>query len=514
MKRSAERRARPAEAAEQKPRRRGKGEADLPPAFVEFMLQRWKAPPTRRPPKVPGLAQYAARRRALSALFPGEVLVIPTGHERVRSNDTHYPFRPGTEFAYLTGNHEPDAVLVLEPKGRGHRSLLFVDPNPGKTDKTFFTDRHKGELWVGPRLGVEGSRHRYGVDEGRPLETLAAFARSLKGAKVRVLAGASAPTEALFARRRRAGSGADAELAQALSELRLVKDALEIRELEGAAAATKRALEDALRGLPRARSERELEAAFVARALAEGGGVGYGTIVAAGANACRLHWTRNDGAVRRGELVLIDGGVEARSLYTADVTRTFPVSGRFSPAQRAVYDVVRAAQRAAIEAVEPGADFLAPHRAATRALAEGLIALGVLRAPLDEAVDEKKQYYKRYTLHGTSHMLGLDVHDCARARKESYREGKLAAGMVLTIEPGLYFQPDDLTVPARLRGIGVRIEDDVLVTARGRRVLTAAIPREADEVEAWLAGLWGGARGEGAKAAPARRTPRAAPAAP
>ncbi len=488
----------------------------MPPAFVEFMLQRWKAPPTRLPPKVPGLAQYVERRQALSALFPGELLVIPTGHERVRSNDTHYPFRPGTEFAYLTGNHEPDAVLVLEPKGRrGHRALLFVDPNPGKTDATFFTDRHKGELWVGPRLGIDASRHRYGVDEGRPLETLAAFARSLKGVHVRVLGGASAPTEACFARRRRVSGQADAELGQALSELRLIKDALEIRELEGAAAATKRALEDALRGLPEARSERDLEAAFVARALAEGGGVGYGTIVAAGANACRLHWTRNDGEVRRGELVLIDGGVEARSLYTADVTRTFPVSGRFSPAQRAVYDIVRAAQRAAVEAVTPGADFLAPHHAATRALAEGLIALGVLRMPLEEAIDKKKQFYKRYTLHGTSHMLGIDVHDCARARKENYREGKLAAGMVLTIEPGLYFQPDDLTVPAHLRGIGVRIEDDVLVTARGRRVLTAEIPREADEVEAWLAGLWGRPRAAvaGAKTKTGgRRASRAAPA--
>ncbi|HEU4405204.1 MAG TPA: aminopeptidase P family protein [Polyangiaceae bacterium] len=497
MTRSRERRARPAEAT-QKPRRRGKGEAGLPAAFVEFMLQRWKAPPAKPPPKVPGLGRYAARRRALSERFAGEVLVIPTGHERVRANDTHYPFRPGSEFAYLTGNHEPDAVLVLEPAGRGgHRSILFVDPNPGKTDPTFFTDRHKGELWVGPRLGVEASRRRYGVDEGRPLDELGAYARSVK-ARVRVVRGHSRATEALFEKRRRAGDDADAKLAEALGELRLRKDALEVRELEGAIAVTKRALEDALRRLPSARTERELEAAFVARALAEANGVGYGTIVAGGANACRLHWTRNDGPVRAGELVLIDGGVEARSLYTADVTRTFPVSGRFSPAQREVYEIVRAAQRAAVEAVAPGAEFLAPHRAATRALAEGLARLGVLKGPLDEALDEKKQYYKRYTLHGTSHMLGLDVHDCARARKELYREGKLAAGMVLTIEPGLYFQPDDLTVPARLRGIGVRIEDDVLVTARGRRVLSEAIPREADEIEAWLAELWGGARGRGA----------------
>lgn len=504
MTRSRERRARPDEAA-QKPRRRGKGEAGLPAAFVDFMLQRWKAPPAKPPPKVPGLARYAERRREVAKRFSGEVLVIPTGHERVRANDTHYPFRPGTEFAYLTGNHEPDAVLVLEPAGRGkHRSILFVDPNPGKTDSTFFTDRHKGELWVGPRLGVEASRQRYGVDEGRSLEELGAYARSLK-VPVRVLLGHSPSTEALFEKRRRSVDKADAGLAEALGELRLIKDDLEIGELEGAIATTKRALEDALRLLPKVKSERELEAAFVARALTEANGVGYGTIVAGGANACRLHWTRNDGPVRAGELVLIDGGVEAKSLYTADVTRTFPVSGRFSPAQREVYEIVRAAQRAAIEAVTPGADFLAPHRAATKTLAEGLVALGVLKGSLDEALDEKNQFYKRYTLHGTSHMLGLDVHDCARARKELYREGKLAAGMVLTIEPGLYFQPDDLTVSARLRGIGVRIEDDVLVTARGRRVLSQAIPREADEIEAWLAGLWGATTGGRAKAGARRR---------
>jgi Xaa-Pro aminopeptidase len=509
MKRSQERHVRPAEAP-RKPRRRGKAEAApaTPPALVEFMLTRWKAPAARPPAPVPGLAHYEARRRALSARFAGEVLVIPTGHERVRANDTHYPFRPGSEFAYLTGNHEADVVLVLAPSGRrGHRSILFVEPNPGKTDATFFTDRHKGELWVGPRLGVEASCQRYGVDEARPLAELKAFADEKKGAPVRVLRGVSRATEALFERRRRASPDADAGLAEALGELRLVKDELEVRELERAIATTKRALEDALARLPSARSEREIEAAFVARALSEGNGVGYGTIVAGGANACRLHWTRNDGPIKPGELLLIDGGAEARSLYTADVTRTFPISGRFSPAQRAVYDVVRAAQRAAVEAVAPGADFLAPHRAATRVLGEGLAALGVLRGPLDEALDETKQLYKRYTLHGTSHMLGLDVHDCARARKELYREGKLRAGMVLTIEPGLYFQPDDLTVPARLRGIGVRVEDDVLVTARGRRVLTQAIPREADDVEAWLAEIWGGAAKPGARA-PARAPKR------
>jgi Xaa-Pro aminopeptidase len=219
----------------------------------------------------------------------------------------------------------------------------------------------------------------------------------------------------------------------------------------------------------------------------EGNDVGYGTIAAAGANATILHWTRNDGKIRKGTLLLLDAGVEGNELYTADVTRTLPIGGRFTKAQREIYSLVLESQRVAFREVKPGNDFMAPHRAAMVVLARGLHALGILKADPEEALRDENQLYKRYSLHNVSHMLGLDVHDCAQARAESYKYGKLEAGMVLTVEPGLYFQMDDLTVPAKYRGIGVRIEDDVLVTAKGCKILSDAFPREIAAVEKWVA---------------------------
>ena len=224
-----------------------------------------------------------------------------------------------------------------------------------------------------------------------------------------------------------------------------------------------------IRLFPRAKSEREFEAAFWSRARIEANDVGYLTIAASGHNPCTLHWTKNDGAVEAGRLLLLDAGVECDSLYTADVTRTLPVSGRFSPEQRTIYELVFEAQRVAMEAVAPGNDFLEPNRRAMRVLAEGLADLKILRVSADEALDPERQFFRRYTLHNVSHMLGLDVHDCARARANEYRYGKLREGMVLTVEPGLYFQPDDATVPPAFRGIGIRIEDDVAVTGDGSK---------------------------------------------
>jgi Xaa-Pro aminopeptidase len=244
-----------------------------------------------------------------------------------------------------------------------------------------------------------------------------------------------------------------------------------------------------IRRLRKATSEREVEGVFNLRARVEGNSVGYGTIAACGEHACILHWTRNDGTVKPGALLLLDAGVEGNSLYTADITRTLPVSGTFSKEQREVYDLVLAAQAAAFKKVKPGNDFMEPNRAAMRVLAGGLERMGILESA-EEALKEENQFYRRYTLHNVSHMLGLDVHDCAQARQESYKLGKLKPGMVLTVEPGLYFQVDDLTVPAKYRGIGVRIEDDVLVTEKGMKNLSADIPREVHEVEAWMAHLW------------------------
>ncbi len=454
-----------------------------PKKLLEFMMTRWKPQGGALPPPLPNAQTFARRRRLLSREFKGQVLVIPTGHEKVRANDTVYRFRPGSDFFWLTGNLEPDCVLALVPKGNGHEAHLFVEPNPGRKDKTFFTDRHKGELWVGPRLGVEQSRARYGVEVCAPLSELKAFLKKRRAA--RVVRGLSDVVDRLAPRRPKKDTR-DAGLAATLSELRLQKDALEIEELEAAVESTRKGFEDVIRALPAIRSEREVEGRFNLRARVDGNDVGYGTIAAAGAHACILHWTHNDGAVKKGDLLLLDAGVEGRSLYTADITRTLPVSGRFTEAQREIYTLVWKAQAAAMKQVRPGAEYLAPHRAAMRVLARGLEAMGIL-ASADDALKDEHQFYKRYTLHGTSHMLGLDVHDCAKAREELYRYGVLLEGMVLTVEPGLYFQVDDLTVPARYRGIGVRIEDDVLVTKTGFRNLSASIPSEPRAVEKWMA---------------------------
>lgn len=465
-----------------------------PDALIEFMMHSWRARGGKKPARHPNAAAFKARRRKLSRAFPGVTLVIPTGHEKIRANDTNYRFRPGSDFFYLTGNLEPDCVLVLEPKrGGGHKDILWVEPNPGRSDTTFFTDHHKGELWVGPRLGIAESKARFGVHESRGLPELPAYLGALakrRSRKVRVLRGFSESVEKVSRRvRKRAQVKDDLELASVLSELRLVKDPLEIRELSAVVASTKRAFEDVILSLRSAESEREIEGVFNLRARKEGNDTGYGTIAATGANACTLHWTRNDARLDKKQMLLLDAGVEGRALYTADITRTVPLSGRFSPAQREVYELVWRAHDAALAAVRPGADFMEPNDRAQRVLAEGLQTMGILASAAD-ALKPDQQLQKRYTLHNVSHMLGIDVHDCAKARQEVYRYGKLRAGMVLTVEPGLYFQPDDLTVPKKYRGIGVRIEDDVLVTRSGMRNLSLAIPRQADDVERWMASVW------------------------
>jgi Xaa-Pro aminopeptidase len=220
-----------------------------------------------------------------------------------------------------------------------------------------------------------------------------------------------------------------------------------------------------------------------------GNDIGYDSIVGGGRHATTLHWIENTGPVTPGELLLLDMGAEASSLYTADVTRTLPVNGHFTPVQRDLYSLVLEAQRAGIDAVRPGAAFRAPHEAAMTVLAHGLEDLGLLPVSAEEALSPDSRVYARWTLHGTSHMLGMDVHDCAASQTGIYPGGDLEAGMVLTVEPGLYFQEDDLLVPEELRGIGIRIEDDIVVTADGARNLSDALPREPDDIEAWMANL-------------------------
>jgi Xaa-Pro aminopeptidase len=457
-------------------------DSDTPPALVEFMRDGWiDTEPDRR--QHPQLERLRERRAAAARPFTATHCIVPAGTEKVRANDTNFRFRPATDFAYLFGGGEPGTVAVLEPDGASHRTVLFVQPHNRGT-AAFFTDRAHGELWVGRHRGVAESLAYYGVDECRPIAELGEYLDELRrsGTRVRSLSGVDAAVDAAFEN--------DDELATHLSEARLIKDEYEIQELRTACAITKRAFEDAIVAMRDAASERAIEAAFWSRARIEANDVGYLTIAAAGQHACTLHWTHNDGGLRKGELLLLDAGVECDSLYTADVTRTLPISGTFTPEQREIYTLVWEAQRAAMEAVAPGNDFLEPNRRAMVVLARGLIDLKILHGSLDEVLDPERQSYRRYTLHNVSHMLGIDVHDCAKARAETYRYGTLAPGMALTVEPGLYFQPDDATVPKAFRGIGVRIEDDVVVTERGYENLSSILPSEAGEVEAWVAGIW------------------------
>ena len=457
-------------------------DSDTPQNLIDFMSRDWIDVPTGAAPH-PQLARLQSRRDQLSRAFPGEYLVIPAGIEHVRANDTNFRFRPSSDFAYLMGGGEPGGMLVMEPDGASHRTVLFVpEHNRGKAD--FFTDRVHGELWVGRHRGVDESQTYYGVDRALPLQSMTGYLSDLTGGKyaVRVVRGHNSTIDATFPSRHD-----DAELSTHLAEMRLVKDEYELAELRKACEITKRGFEDVIRLFPRLQNEREIEAAFWSRARIEANDVGYLTIAASGHHACTLHWTRNDGNVQRNGMLLLDAGVECDSLYTADITRTLPISGHYTPEQRAIYDIVWEAQRVGIDAVAPGNDFLEPNRRAMRVLAEGLIDLGILTGSLDEALDPQNQFYRRYSLHNVSHMLGLDVHDCAYARAETYRYGALREGMVLTVEPGLYFQPDDATVPDRFRGIGVRIEDDIVVTAGGRENLSAILPSKSDAVERWIA---------------------------
>ncbi|MEV8512539.1 aminopeptidase P family protein [Dactylosporangium sp. NPDC051484] len=457
---------------------------DFPERFRAFMRTGWRDATLDVVPRVEA-PDHAKRRAELSVAFPGETLIIPAGVERVRSNDTNHPFRPGTEHVWLTGEHDPEAVLVMRPTGGGHDATLYVRPRSPRDTDEFFTDRNHGELWIGRRHTLAEKATELQLHTAHLDELTAALDDSAPG-RTRVLRGFDPSVDE---RVRTAAPERDQELARTLSELRLVKDAWELEQLQDAIDATVRGFEDAARALPADRpvSERLIEGVFGLRARHDGNDVGYGSIVGGGAHAAILHWTRNDGQTRPGDLLLMDMGVENRNLYTADVTRTVPVSGTFTPLQREVYEIVYRAQQAGIDTIRPGVAFDDVHQACMRVLAEGLAGLGVLPVSVDEAMDKEAILYRRWTLHGFGHMLGLDVHDCAHARKERYREGHLEAGYVLTVEPGLYFQPEDELVPAELHGLAVRIEDDILVTATGARNLSDGLPRSADDVESWLA---------------------------
>ena len=487
-------------------------------AFKAFIAQGWAPRPSELPDRAEVASYAAARRDAVSAAYPGERLVLPAGGLKVRSNDTDYAFRPHSAFAHLTGlgaDREPDSVLVMEPvEGGGHEAVLYFRPRAGRDTQEFYADARYGELWVGVRPSLEEIEAELGLT-ARHLDELAeAVGKDVGTLRVRVLRDADPAVTARVdevrgqsraestaeqdaeqdvEREREADVAADEELAMTLSELRLTKDEWEVDQLRQACAATAEGFEAIVRGLPDAvakgRGERWVEGQFGLVARHTGNGVGYETIAASGDHACTLHWIRNDGDVRDGDLLLVDAGVEVESLYTADVTRTMPVNGRFSEVQRRVYQAVLEAQEAGMAAVRPGNRFKDVHDAAIRVIAERLAEWGLLPVDVETSLGEEGGHHRRWMVHGTSHHLGIDVHDCAQARREQYLEAELRPGMVLTVEPGLYFKADDHSLPEELRGIGVRIEDDVLVTEDGYENLSAALPRTPDDVEAWMGSL-------------------------
>jgi Xaa-Pro aminopeptidase len=433
----------------------------VPAAYAAFMREGWGDRELDLP--VQPVAAYAAARRArLAEAFPGERLVLPAGTFKVRSNDTDYRFRPDTAHTYFTGNQTSDAVLVVADGD----SVLYARPRSARETDEFFRDRQYGELWVGRRPSLKEISDSLGI-EVRHIDDLPSFDDDPKTRDVTT----------------------DAELGRVASEMRLVKDGWEVEQLQEACDITTLGFQDSVREWDEVLryGERWIEGTFFRRARAMGNDIGYDSIVGGGTHATTLHWIDNTGPITPGELVLLDMGVESRSLYTADVTRTLPVDGRFTDLQRELYDLVYAAQQAGIEAIRPGEPFRVAHNAAMQVLAHALADMKLLPVSAEEALDPESRVYARWTLHGTSHMLGMDVHDCGQAAPEAYAEGTLAEGMVLTVEPGLYFQEDDLLVPEELRGIGIRIEDDILVTADGYRNLSDALPRTSADVEAWMA---------------------------
>ena len=470
-------------------------------AFREFIPTGWAPYPSELPPALPAAAWTPARRQKLGELFPEARIVLPAGGLKVRSNDTDYPYRPDTAFAYFSGlgeDREPDAVLVLEPTDEGHEPTLYFKPRAPRTDPEFYANARYGEMWVGQRESLDEMAAMVGFACAPISEFESHLAKNADSTQIRVLRDADALiTAQVDAVREGVGlseqSVLDDELAVAASEMRLVKDDFEIAEMQRACDATAEGFSAVVADLPealrRGRGERWVEGIFGLYARHHGNAVGYDTIAAGADHANTLHWIRNDGDLRPGDLLLMDAGVEIDSLYTADITRTLPVSGRFTEPQRRVYEVVLEAQKAGIAAARPGATFKDVHAAAIAVIARHLEEWGLLPVSAEESLSPEGGQHRRWMVHGTSHHLGIDVHDCARARTENYREGTLEPGMVITVEPGLYFKATDLLVPDELRGIGVRIEDDIVITEDGCRILSDKLPREADEVEAWMASL-------------------------
>ncbi len=433
-------------------------------------------------PAAHACSPFPARRSAFARRMGREtaVAVLVGAREILRNGDVSHAFRQDSDFHYLTGFDEPDAVAVIAP-GLPAPYVLFVRPR----------DRAM-ETWHGPRAGVEGARRRHGAAASYPIgrldEILPGLLASADRLFYRVGRDAAFDEKLIGMMNRlrtqgRAGIKAPSTLEDPtplLAEMRLFKGPGELDLLRKAVALTREGHLAAMAATRAGRVEYEIQAELEGVFRAGGSPrVGYETIVGSGANATILHWIRNDRRMKDGDLVLIDAGTEF-GYYTADITRTFPVGGRFSKEQRAVYDVVLAAQEAGIRKARPGVTFQAVHDASTEVLIEGCLRLGLLKGTVKQNL--KSGAYREFYMHKTSHWLGMDVHD-AGSYKDGEKWRKLQPGMVLTVEPGLYISPDCRRGAARWRGIGVRIEDDILVTKGGRENLSEAIPKSADEME-------------------------------
>ena len=415
-------------------------------AFKEFMTTGWDD----NEPQIEPLesSKYTpARLEALGKAFPGERIVIPAGQPKVRNNDCDYAFRPDTTFSYYTGlgeDFEAGAVLVLNPvdpdspeaeAGKTHVPELFVAPRANHYTQDFFMNAHYGEYWVGPRAGVKEMTAMTGIETNDIAQLPDALSKDVgteAGAvRVRVISDADPQVTSLVESIREANGYADPDKNNAADD-KLHEFAAEARMVK---------------------DEYEI------------------------------------GEMRKGDMLLIDAGVEVNSLYTADITRTFPTNGKFTDFQKKLYQAVLDSQQAGFEAAKPGATYSDIHHACMRVIAERLHDWGILPVDVEESLSPEGQQHRRWLACGVAHHLGLDVHDCAQARYESYQNAKIRPGMIFTIEPGLYFREDDLLIPPEYRGIGIRIEDDVLMTEDGPEWISAGIPKQIDDVEAWMADM-------------------------
>ena len=438
-------------------------------------------------PHDPDLARDNRERYLAQLSETGAAALIPTHTAKVRSNDSDFRFRPGSDFFWLTGFPEPEAWLVLLPegpggKGEGPRTVLFLRPRDAQR-----------ETWDGRRLGVERAAEHLGVDEARDVASLWKDLPALLAGYPRVVwrlgeePERDARVASLVAGLRRAARGGARGFRElvdpgaGLHELRLQKSPRELDLMRRAARITADAHRAAMGATAPGKHEYEIEALIDHHYRSHGSeGPAYGNIVAGGANACILHYVENDRPLADGDLLLVDSGAEWRH-YAADITRTWPVNGSFSEDQAAIYRVVLEALEAATDAVRPGGRFDDIHGAALQRIASGLVELGLVEGPVEKAIEEGT--YRTFFMHKTSHWLGLDVHDVGLYQDPDGTSRTLAEGMVLTVEPGIYV-PEDADVDPRWRGIGVRIEDDVLVTGDGHEVLTESCPKTIEDVEA------------------------------